>query len=195
MLLGGVVLIPPAVADAPMRVLPSRDVRAAYQVSGAAAGIPGLAPAGEGAAVLRLAWDASGQRLRVQADDRPEVAIVDLSARRADIVDAALHTALVLPMRARDVAALTLSQAQATRQGRGAVLGYACTIWAVRAARGSGTVCVTEDGVALRGTGDVDGRHGEFVALSIAYAPQPASLFTIPSGYTRLDLRQFGRTD
>lgn len=182
----------PSYAKGPVRVLPSRDMQAVYRLSGdAAAAVPGL----DGAAVLHLTWDAKGRRLRLQAEGRPEVAVFDLSARRAEIVYSGLHAALVVPMRARDVTALTLSHARFKRQGNDTVLGFPCTVWSVRESRGSGTVCVTADGIPLRGSGTVDGRQGEFVALSLAYAPQPASLFAVPPGYARLDLQQLQRTE
>lgn len=196
-LLAGLLLLArPGWAEAPPRVLPSHDVAIVYDVSGVATeAIPGLAPSAGQHLMLRLAWDAAGQRLRIGADEQPQIAIVDLSARRASIVDPALHSALVLPVRAEDIAALTLSRARFVRHGRDAVLGRACTLWAVRAARGSGTVCLTEDGVMLRGDGDVDGRPGAFVARSISYAPQSAELFTVPSEYYRLEIPRFGRMD
>ncbi len=190
-------LLRPAFAEAPSRVVPSHDVQVVYRVSGAASDvIPALVASDGQPAVLRMAWDASGRRLRVAAEGRPEIAIVDLSRHRADILDPPLHAALRLPMRATDVEALTLSRARFVRRGRSGVVGYACTVWAVRAARGSGTVCMTDDGVALRGEGDVDGRHGGFEAVSVAYGLQPAALFAIPPGYSRLELPRLGlRTD
>ncbi len=183
-----------AAAQSPARVLPSRDVAVAYRVAGAAAdAIPALSQGDGQPALLRLAWDAAGQRLRVEAEGRPEVAIIDLRQLQADIVEPALHAALALPMRARDIQALTLAQARLSRRGLGAVLGHACTVWAVQAPRGAGTLCLTEDGVALRGDGVVDGRRGGFVAVSLTYAPQAAELFAIPAGYTRLQWPRFGR--
>lgn len=180
-------LLPPAQAAPPARVLPSHDVQVAYRVSGdAAAAIPGL----DGAGVVHLAWDAAGRRLRIQADGRPEIAIVDFSTRQANVLYSGLRATLVLLMRASDVSALTLTRARFKRQGSGSVLGYACTEWKVRSAHGTGTMCVTPDGIPLRGSGTVDKRQGGFEAISLDAAPLPPSLFAVPSGYSRLDLSQ-----
>ena len=170
------------------RVLPSRDVAVTYRLAGPAAdALPGGAP-GE----LRLTWDAGGERLRAEASGRAQTAIVDLRARAASIVDGRMRAALALPVREADIAALTLRGARLTRRGQDVVAGLACTTYAVAVPRGAGTVCLTDDGVALSGRGVVNGRDGSFVATSVAYGAQPDALFRVPAGILRLDMGGLG---
>lgn len=182
--LAALLLTAPAAAQPAPRVLPSRDVAVTYRVSGAAAtAVPGGIPG-----ALRLAWDADSERLRAEADGRTQAALVDLRAQTANVVDSTTRSALALPMRQGDVAAATLRGAKLTRRGRDTVAGLPCTTYAVETARGSGTVCLTEDGVPLSGQGTVDGRAGSFTATQVAYGEQPEALFRVPSGYIRLDM-------
>lgn len=183
-------LLLPALAVAQERAaerpptLPSRDVAVTYQVSGAAAeALPGGAPG-----ALRLAWDAAGQRLRVGADGRPQAAIVDLTEGSAVILDRGLHTALTLPLGARAADGIALSGAHFRRRGTEQVAGYACTDYAVQDQRGSGTLCLTADGVPLRGNGTWGGRPGRFVATQVDYGAQPDGLFRPPPGFVQLSL-------
>lgn len=170
------------------RVLPSRDVAVIYRLAGPAAdALPGGAP-GE----LRLTWDAGGERLRAEASGRAQTAIVDLRARAASIVDGRMRAALALPVREADIAALTLRGARLARRGQDVVAGLACTTYAVAAPRGAGTVCLTDDGVALSGRGVVNGRDGSFVATSVAYGAQPDALFRVPAGILLLDVGGLG---
>ena len=185
-------LATPAHAETP-RVLPTHDVSVTYEVSGAAAdAIPSLIQnqAGPPGAV-RLTWDAAGQRLRAEAEGRAQVAVVELTAHRTTVLDNMLHAALFLPMRDTDVQALTMANARFTRRGRATVAGEACTEWAVQAGREAGTLCLTDDGVPLRGEGDVKGRHGAFTAIRLDRRPSDPALFTVPPGYNRLELPRF----
>jgi len=53
----------------------------------------------------------------------------------------------------------------------------------------SGSVCVTADGIVLRGQGhDPQYGSGSVEAVSVTYAPQPASLFQLPAGYLRMEI-------
>lgn len=179
----------PALADRP-RVQPSRDVSVTYRVEGAAVdAIPGGIPGG-----LRLSWDAAGQRLRAEAEGRTQAVLVDLRAHSAQVIDTGLRSVLPLPVRDSDLAPLTLAGALLTRRGTETIAGLGCTVWAVQSGRGSGTVCLTEDGVALRASGDVDGRAGTFTAVSVRYGALPNDLFRVPPGYMNLGaLMNLGR--
>lgn len=178
----------PAAAQERPPVPPTRDVAVTYRVSGAAAqAIPGGVPG-----ALRLTWNAGAQALRVEADGRSQSMLVDVRARSATVLDQGTRTALVLPARARDLQALTLDGARLTRRGRDSVAGHACTLYDVQSDRGRGTLCLTADGVPLRGGGEVNGKPGGFVATAVAYGPQPAEAFRTPPGYARLDMNRLG---
>ncbi len=186
-LLAGTVapVLAPAFADEQRPpTLPSRDVAVTYQVSGVAAdALPGGAPGD-----LQLAWDAAGRRLHVSAEGQPQAAIVDLTAGKAEILDAGSHTALILPLGKRVAGSMTLSGAHFRRGGTERVAGHDCTDYAVQAQHGSGTLCITPDGVPLRGDGTWDGEAGRFVAARVDYGPQPDALFHTPPGFMQLSL-------
>ncbi|MBV9747315.1 MAG: hypothetical protein JO157_00725 [Acetobacteraceae bacterium] len=164
--------------------LPSRDVAVTYQVTGVAAdALPGGAPGD-----LQLAWDAAGRRLHISAQGQPQAAIVDLAEGKAEILDAGSHTALILPLGKRVTGSMTLSGARFRRDGTERVAGQDCTDYAVQAPHGSGTLCITSDGVPLRGDGTWDGEAGRFVATRVDYGPQPDALFETPPGFMKLSL-------
>ena len=168
---------------------PSRDVTVTYRVEGAASSaIPGGIDG-----PLRLSWDAAHQRLRAEAEGRPQAVLVDLPNHTATMLDDVMHAAVALPVRERDLQPLTLAGARLTRRGAGNVAGMACTNWDVESRRGAGTVCMTGDGVALRADGAVDGRKGSFTATSVRYGDVAPRLFTAPPGYFALDLAGIGR--
>jgi len=176
----------PAAQDRPL-IQPSRDVAVLYRVEGAAAtvvpgGIPGA---------LRLSWDAAGQRLRAEPEGRSQAMIVDLRAHSAQVVDTTLRTALILPMRDGDLQPLTLDGARLTRRKDATIAGLACTNWAVQSNRGTGTICLTADGVALQADGDIDGRHGTFTALNVTYGSMRDELFRVPVDYMQFSMPKF----
>lgn len=176
------VLAAPALAQAPPRTLPSRDVSVVYRLEGAAPrAIPGGVPG-----PLRLVWSAGQQRLRVEPEGRTQVLLVDLGAPRVELLDSGLRTAMALPVRPADLQPLTLDGARFTRRGRATVAGLGCTEYDVQSSRGHGTVCFTEDGVALRASGEVRGQQGSFTAVSVNYGAVPGPAFEVPPGYVQL---------
>ena len=140
---------------------------------------------------VRLTWDAAGQRLRAEAEGRAQIALVDLPAHRTTVLDQTMRAALLLPMRDTDVQTLTMAGARFSRRGQATVAGQSCTEWAVQSGRGAGTVCLTEDGVALRGEGEVNGKHGAFTATRVDRGNVDPALFAVPPGYNRLELPRF----
>jgi hypothetical protein len=68
------------------------------------------------------------------------------------------------------------------RVGKDTVAGVVCTVWDVRGPRGGGTACITADGLLLRVQGSQPGEAPAMEAVSVAYGPQPADLFTLPAG-------------
>ena len=174
--------------DRPL-IQPSRDVSVKYRVEGAAEAI---VPGGISNA-LRLSWDAAGQRLRAEPEGRSQAIILDLRTHSAQVVDTVLRSALTLPVRDGDLQPLTLEGARLTRRNEAVVAGLPCTNWAVQSSRGSGTVCLTADGVALRADGDVDGRHGTFTAFDVSYGPVRDELFRVPAEFMQFSLPKLGR--
>jgi hypothetical protein len=167
-----------------VRTLPSRDVAVVYRVGGGAhEAVPGGLPDR-----VRVDWSAERQTIRLEPEGRAQSLLIDLAAPSVEIVDSGLRSAISIPVRAKDLAPVRLQDAQLTRRGRDVVAGLACTEYEVRSRRGHGVVCLTGDGVALRAVGEVNGRSGSFMALSVSYGRLPAGLFEVPPGYSSLAL-------
>ncbi len=179
------VLSGPAFAQPKPTLPPVRDMAVTYRAEGAAADI---VPGARGDGAVRLLWSAAGQMLRVEADGRPQSLLVDLGRQQAHVIDTGLRSAVLLPVRSRDLDALTLQGAKTTKRGEERIAGLGCTVWDVESAHGTGTVCITADGVPLRATGIYDGHRGSFTATSVSLTPQPADRFKVPAGYFSLDL-------
>ncbi len=162
-----------------------------YKTDGAASAlIPGAPP---GPATLHLFWTAGSQRLRLEVEGRPQYVLLDVAAHAAQLVDRGLRSAINLPVRPKDLDALTLQGETMTRQGDARYAGHACTKWAVHSGHGDGTVCLTASGVPLQASGQVDGRQGSFTATKVQLAAQPAALFAVPDGYMAFALPSFGK--
>ena len=190
-------------ADRP--VLPPRgDVAVTYRTTGAAAtlipqGIPqGISQGGPAAGPadapgqMRLRWSSAG-KLRLEAEGRPQVLLLDTNGPSAFIVDSTLRSAISVPMKQRDLDAILLTNSDMARVRQDRVAGLDCTVWSVHARNREGTVCITADGVPLRAEGTVDGRQGTLTATSVDASPQPATLFQVPSGYMSFSLPKFGK--
>ena len=177
--------------------LPTRDVVVRYQVEGEATSLlPGGLPG-----PVSLSWDAENGRVRAEAQGRNQVALLDLRSRTGEVFDTGLRVVLPLRLRGDILQRLTLEGARLQPRGQDVVAGLPCTTYAVDG-RTPGTVCLTPDGVPLRGTGEVDGRPGRFTATAVTYGPVPPALFVPPQGYMALgsgnrgglDLRSLGRS-
>jgi hypothetical protein len=164
------------------RIRPSHDVVVTYQVDGQALS---LVPGGiEGP--VTLSWDAAGERLRAEVAGRSQVALIDLRNHDGQAIDTTLRVVLPLPIRQQDLQPLMLEGAHLTPAGKDTVAGLACNRFSFESPQGPGTVCLTPDGVPLRGQGAVSGKPGRFTATSVHYGPIPADRFTVPPGYMAL---------
>ncbi len=164
------------------RTRPSRDVVVTYQVDGQALS---LVPGGIQGPVT-LSWDAAGERLRAEVSGRSQVALIDLRGHSGQAIDTALRVVLPLPIRQQDLQPLTLEGAHLVPAGKDIVAGLACNKFTFESPQGPGTVCLTPDGVPLRGRGSVSGKPGSFTAASVRYGPVPADRFSVPPGYMSL---------
>lgn len=172
----------PAFAQPAPRIRPTRDVTATYKLDGPALD---LIPGGIQGPV-RLSWDAGGQRVRAESDGRSQLALLDLKAHTGQVVDSTLRIILPLRIHEKDLQLLTLEGAHLVPHGHETIAGLACAVYSFDTDQGPGTVCLTADGVALRGQGKVRGKLGGFTAVSVSYGALPASLFEPPPGYISL---------
>lgn len=178
------ILATPAVAQTAPPTAPTRDVAITYRATGT---IQGKQQDRE----MRLAITAGGQLMRIEGLGQPGgdagYLIIDRRSKRMLMVVPKDKHFLELP--ASDVFSrgfLLNSAMGFTRRGSETVAGLSCTVWEISARAGGGTVCVTDDGVLLRGRGQ-RGRQ-EIEATKVTYATQPSALFKPPADYARLDV-------
>jgi hypothetical protein len=169
----------PADAGTAPRFLPGRDVAVSYTVSA-----PGRADAG-----YLLEYDAAGQRARINNPALGNYFLVNLPAGTAQLVVPAFHSVVSAP----DVSALTqqvtsAGNARFTPLGHGRYAGLPCDKYLVLNTESSGVACLTGDGVILYFSGKNANGSATVTATAVAYGRQPAQDFTLPDGFTAINL-------
>ena len=155
---------------------PTRDVTVTYQVLGA--------PAITGAAVIKMTYADHDRKVRLDfysvavaqtpfgslIFDEPENEVLSLT--QSD------HSYTRVQAIGRANPGLMLGAGmQYKREGTATVAGRACTIWEVSdGPMDKGTVCVTADGVVLRGNHTTP-QPGGLEAIAVAYETPPDSIF------------------
>jgi hypothetical protein len=171
--------IMPAFANDHPAFLPSRDVVVGYDVS---------AP-GRPAAEYQLQYLAAGERARIDDPAHGTYLLVDLPAGRAELVVPGLHSVVDAP----DLSGLTAQiddagNARFTPLGPGNYAGLGCEKYLVLAAQGSGTVCLTPDGVILHFAGRDAHGSAEVTANSVSFQPVSEEDLAPPDGFSRITL-------
>jgi hypothetical protein len=152
---------------------PARDVDITYQL-GSANGAP---------LQERLRWNVTAQRLRVDPPTPGLYVIIDLRARRMDMVRSSDRSVIEAAAPASVAGLPDDAAASAQREGEETVAGLLCTDWAMRDSAGQPTtVCLTDDGVLLRARA---GGQTLLTATEVHYGPSEPALFTPPAGYAR----------
>ncbi len=142
-------------------------------------------------AAMSVRVHVSGGKLRVEPADLPGYVIVDRDAGRVLMVMRQPQVYFETPAKSEMVRDFLPSERMRfTREGSERVAGLSCTVWDVQAPEGrTGRVCVTSDGIVLRGQGhDPQYGSGSVEAVSVTYGPQAAGLFQPPAGYLRMDI-------
>ena len=156
--------------------LPNRDVAVTYRIGGKQPGPQDI----------RVLWSSELGRARIEVG--PGFLLADARTRKVVAVMEQAKMALELPTGSAD-SYLPGPGTRFTRDGSTTVAGHRCTTWEASSDRGSGTACLTDDGVLLRGTGvDRNGRGGSIEATEVDYAAQPDDLFRVPDGFQTLSL-------
>ena len=129
----------------------------------------------------RMRWDIGLHKLRVDPPSPGLYMVVDLTGHRAFLVQQSAKRVLESPASGMTAGA---PPAAATPHGTDTVAGLACTEWQAADNAGNPTLlCVTPDGVMLRARTP----QGAVLlqAISVEYAPQDPSIFTIPTDFSR----------
>jgi len=162
---------------------PAKDVIVEYHFKAAPAG----APAQEGQS--RISTAAEGKRLRIEGFVPAGYMIVDRVNVRTIVVTDAQRQYIEMPFDpARSGPLMLRENMKFTRKGSDTIAGARCTVWDIQSEQGSGTACITDDGVLLRA--DTNGRNGELqmTATSVKYGALADSLFQPPAGYQKMQV-------
>jgi hypothetical protein len=159
--------------------LPTRDVSVTYELN---------AP-GRAAEDYRLNFDAARRLARVETAAQGIYVLANLPAGRAQVVIPALHAVVEAP----DFSNLTqlianADNAQFTPLGHGHYAGMECEKYLVLNDQGSGTACITRDGVVLHFAGKDAHGSAEVTALSVDFGKLPPGEFRPPDGFAAIDL-------
>lgn len=174
-LIAAVALATAAGAAEHPRYLPTRDAAITYRSTGTD---PMMPPN------LTMRYFAAANRLRIEGGPLGYL-LVDPTMERVELVMPQPRLVMEMPPGGGVTDGFILSDRMAfTRTGKDVILGRACTTYDVKAERATGRVCLTQDGLLLRGEGQGrDGRKASIEAVSVALATQPPGLFSPPEGY------------
>ena len=169
----------PVAASATPVFLPTRDVAVTYTLT---------AP-GRAAETYQLSYDAADQLARIDAPTAGYYILGNLPAGQAELVLPGLHSVVQAP----DFSSLTAEiynadGARFTPLGSAHYAGLECEKYLVLDKKGSGTACITSDGVVLHFSGHDNQGSAEATAVTVSYAPQPADAFAQPDGFNQLNL-------
>lgn len=178
-------LAPAARAADPLPPLrPTRDVAVTYRVEAAEK------TGDRTAQTVRLLWGDHGEKLRAELGTQ-SIALVDFAAHRMEVLVPQQHMVLEAPISPGMVPGFIMPEGVIPRRtGTATVAGLTCTTYTLTGKDGAGSACITDDGVVLRAQGTAQGARGSLQAVSVTYGPQPATAFTVPQDYHRMDLNR-----
>lgn len=167
---------PAAVPDRPL-LAPSREASVLYRMT----------KAGTPAVELRITTRAGGSPMRIDMPDGAYM-LVDQAAQSTAMVVPNEQMVMELPFQDGPQAQFLLNERMRfTRRGVDTVATMRCTTWDVVLEKARGAVCVGDDGIVLRSSGqDEVGRRTLIEAVSVSFAPAPASDFTPPADFERM---------
>lgn len=177
----------PVRADGTPLLKPSKDVVVEYRASGMAQG-----PMAGGDGPMRIYFGGQGSRMRIEPPNGQGYMLMDTAAGRMLVVMTAQRMYMELPRAQSMAPILDATNATFKKLGTDTVAGARCTIYETTSDTRKGQVCLTDDGVMLRGQGGDTGSRQAMEAVKITYAPQPAALFEPPAGFTKMDMPDMG---
>jgi hypothetical protein len=174
LLLAGLAATPALAQDRPPALTPTRDVTILYRISGA----------GEGQ-TLRMRHAAAQGLMRTELPGGLGWGVIDLQKGGGFMVVEAMRA--VVPIAAGQGPQGVVSPSARYRRGATArIAGLDCTIWSIEDQGRTGEVCLTGDGVMLRGRGAASGQEGAVEAIEVRFGPQDPAQFRRPEGYREM---------
>ena len=163
-------------------IAPTKDVTVEYSYK---ATPRNGAPAQQGQS--KIATTAGGKQIRVEGFGPAGYMIIDRAGGHTMMVMDAQHMYMEMPFDPARAGPFAMRESMKfARKGTDTVAGAKCTVWDVQGDQGNGTVCITDDGVLLRG--ESSGPDGQVVmtATGVSYAPLAATVFQAPAGYQKM---------
>ncbi|HQT46136.1 MAG: hypothetical protein B7X08_01735 [Acidocella sp. 20-63-7] len=160
--------------------LPTRDVSINYELS----------TPGQPTQNYTLDYNAASERARVENPAQGGIYfLLNLPQGQAQVIVPALHAIVEAP----DFSSLThmiftADNANFTPLGRGHYAGMACQKYLVLNTQGSGTACITADGVVLHFSGHDAHGSADITANSVTFTSEPPNNFAAPSAFSNITL-------
>lgn len=170
-------LLPLAAAAQPKQ--PTRDYAVTYRMEH-------QGQAGQ----MTVAYSATTRRQRVEMPDAGMVVITDQAALRMFMLNAATRTVMEMPLAKGQEPGFVLPDDMVlTRTGSATVAGHRCTLYRAEQNRAErGTVCMTDEGIMLRAAMRQGDLAGTIEATAVTLAPQAASQFAVPEGWSVMQM-------
>ena len=132
---------------------------------------------------------AGGKQMRIEGLGPQGYMILDRADARMIMVMDQQHMYMERPLDPARAGPLVLQDnMKFSRTGNDTVAGISCTVWQVQGQHGSGSACISDDGVLLRAESAEQGGHMTMTATSVTFGPLAASLFQPPPGYQKMDM-------
>lgn len=158
---------------------PTRDATIDYQVEGGAGR----------ARSMRMMLSDGGKLMRIEIPGQPGYMVMDRTAGRMLVVMADARRYMERPLPPGQQTGFELSRGQHfVRKGTETIAGMRCTVWESTGEH-SGTGCVTDDGLVLRGeSASPEGGRAHMVATAVKLDPIGADMFQPPAGFARMEI-------
>ena len=179
-------LATPLRADDRPLLKPARDVMIEYRASGMTGAMNG------GGGTMKMYFTGQGGRMRIEPPDGQGYMLMDASSGRMMVIMTAQRMYMELPREQSMAPMLDAANATFKKLGTDTVAGMKCTIYETSGKDRRGQVCLTDDGVMLRGQGGDTASRQNMEAVKVTYGAQPAALFEPPAGFTKMDVPNLG---
>ncbi|MSP01106.1 MAG: DUF4412 domain-containing protein [Acetobacteraceae bacterium] len=173
----------PVWADDKPLFQPSRDVMVEYKASGMAQG-----PMAGGDGTLKIWFANNGRRMRIEPPNGQGAMIMDTEAGNMTVIMIAQRMYMDMPGQKSMVPMLDATNATFKKTGTDTVAGTPCTIYDTSNNDRHGEVCLTEDGVLLRGKGGDSGSRQTLEAVKVTYGSHAAGLFEPPADFLKMEM-------
>lgn len=179
----------PALAGEQPSQRPSRDVAIEYSVSGMNPAGGGM---GGGAGVMTMYFTNKGSLMRIEPPGGMGYTIMNADTGHTIAVMTSLKTYVEVAGGQAVINTFANPGLTFRKIGADGAAGLICTLYETGGNGRTGHVCLTDDGVQLRAQGGGPGGTADMEALKVTYAPQPATLFQIPAGFTKMEMPNLG---